>query len=210
MNRVALYGGTFDPFHAGHLAVARAVRDAGVVDEVRIVPVGSPPHRGQTIATAEERWCMAILSTLQEPGMRVERWETDAAASGPTYAVDTLRRARQVLGQEVSLAWVIGMDALQTLGAWHRLPEILEMAQFLVLPRDGADAITMREILRRDLGQLPAAHFTFVPMPQVPISSSGVREALRRGEDPAPMVSPLVATFLERYDPYRMLRSPVR
>lgn len=210
MKRVALYGGTFDPFHAGHLAVARAVRDAGMVDEVRIVPVGCPPHRDDTHATAEERWCMAILGTLQEPGMRVERWETDAAAEGPTYAVDTLLRARRALGEDVALAWVIGMDALKALGTWRRLPEILQMATFLVLPRDGGDADTMQDILRGELAHLPSHRFAFVPMEQVSISSTAVRSVLARDEDPGALLPPLVATFVGRYDPYIRMRSRVQ
>ena len=209
MKRVALYGGTFDPFHIGHLAVARAVRDAGVVDEVRIVPVGCPPHRAPTVASAEMRWCMAILATLQEPGMRVERWETDAAAAGPTYAVDTLMRAHAALGGDVSLAWVIGMDALKTLGTWRRLREILDMATFLVLPREGADAVRMNQLLREQFPELPAQRFTFVSMPDVPVSSSRVRDVLCRGEDPAPLLPPLVTTFLTRYDPYGELKGEV-
>jgi nicotinate-nucleotide adenylyltransferase len=209
VRRIALYGGTFDPFHLGHLAVARAVRDSGCVDEVRIVPVGTPPHRQSTIASADERWCMAVLATLDEPGLKVERWETELARQGPTYAVDTLFSAREALGGGAVLSWVIGMDALATLGSWHRIDEILQLANFLVLPRHGGDESTMRQLLNSTMPTHPVERFSFVPMPPVEISSSAVRRVLEQGGDPRPMLPPMVATFLLRYDPYRALRTLV-
>jgi nicotinate-nucleotide adenylyltransferase len=200
--RYALYGGTFDPFHAGHLAVARAVRDAGLVDEVLIVPAGSPPHRGLTRASAEERWCMAVLASVEEPGLRVVRWETERAPQGPTYAVDTLQLAREALGAEAELWWVIGADALRALGSWHRLPELLREARFLVVPRDGEDAAWLARWLARELPDAPASRFVFLPMPPVAVSSTALRERLVGGGPAAGLLPPLVAAHIQRYGLY--------
>ncbi|HEY9721124.1 MAG TPA: adenylyltransferase/cytidyltransferase family protein, partial [Oscillatoriaceae cyanobacterium] len=104
--RVALFGGTFDPIHLGHLAAARAALDSGVVDEVIFVPAGQPPHKPQGArADAASRWLMTVLATLDEPAFRVARWEFDRP--GKSYAVDTLRMARAELG-DAELYWVIG------------------------------------------------------------------------------------------------------
>jgi nicotinic acid mononucleotide adenylyltransferase len=101
------------------------------------------------------------------------------------------------------------MDALKTLGTWRRLREMLDRATFLVLPREGGDAARMNQLLREELPELPTECFTFVPMPDVPVSASRVRDVLCRGEDPAPLLPPLVTTFLTRYDPYGALKGEV-
>ena len=198
----ALYGGTFDPFHAGHLAVARAVRDAGLVDEVLIIPSGHPPHRGDTRASAEERWCMAVLATVEERGMRVVRWETERAGEGPTYAYDTLRSARIALGPAVDLAWVIGADALRLLGTWHRIGELVREVRFLVVPRADEDEAWLRRFLTADPSGLPVDRFAFVPMDRVPVSSTAVRERLAHGSPVEGWLPPLVARHVARYGLY--------
>src|SRR5689334_21437191 len=93
--RVALFGGTFDPIHLGHLAVATTALGCGLVDEVRFIPAGEPPHKAGPRHSAEERWLMTVLATLSEPRFRVERWEIDRP--GRSYAVDTLREAKTAL-----------------------------------------------------------------------------------------------------------------
>ncbi|MEB3328804.1 MAG: nicotinate (nicotinamide) nucleotide adenylyltransferase [Candidatus Sericytochromatia bacterium] len=200
--RYALYGGTFDPFHLGHLAVARAARDSGLVDEVLVVPAGSPPHRGATLAGAEERWCMAVLATVMEPGLRVVRWETERAREGPTFAIDTLRLARAALGWDVDLWWVIGADALRALGSWHRLVELVQEVRFLVVPRDGEDGAWLASWLERELPEVPRDRFVFLPMPRVAVSSTGVRACLARGGPTQGLLPPLVGAHVARYGLY--------
>jgi nicotinate-nucleotide adenylyltransferase len=200
--RYALYGGTFDPFHAGHLAVARAARDSGLVDEVLVVPAGSPPHRGATRASAEERWCMAVLATVDEPGMRVVRWETERADKGPTFAIDTLRVARAALGADADLLWVIGADALRALGSWHRLGALLQETRFLVVPRDSEDAAWLAAWVHRELPEVPPGRFVFLPMPRVAVSSTALRDRLASGSPIEGWLPPLVAAHVARYGLY--------
>ncbi|MEB3197604.1 MAG: nicotinate (nicotinamide) nucleotide adenylyltransferase [Candidatus Sericytochromatia bacterium] len=206
--RYALYGGTFDPFHVGHLAVARAVRDAGLVDAVLLIPAGSPPHRQPTRASAEERWCMALLATLPEPGLRVVRWETERASEGPTYAIDTVRRARGELGAEAELYWVLGADALETLSAWQAFGLLCEWVQFLVLPRAPYDLAWIRSHAARLREAHPAFRLVCLEMPAVAVSSTALREALSAGQVPRDVLPPLVADYLTRYPLYRDPPSP--
>lgn len=201
--RYALYGGTFDPFHAGHLAVARAALASGQVDEVLIIPGGTPPHRGATRASVEARWCMAVLGVLDEPGMRVVRWETDRAKAGRTYAVDTAAVARAELGPEAELAWVIGADAMADIHTWHEVKTLFERVRFLVAPRDGHGESWLQETLARVVPWASADAWDFMPMPESTASSTAVRTRLLAGDPATDLLPPLVARYVARYHPYR-------
>ncbi len=201
--RYALFGGTFDPFHVGHLAVARAALASGQVDEVVVIPGGTPPHRGETHAHAEERWCMAVLATLNEPGMRVVRWETDRADQGRTYAVDTLAAARRALGDDAEFAWVIGTDAMGLIDTWKDVRTLFAQMRFLVLPRDGRDEAWLRARLAEIVPWAPREAVAFIDMKPVDVSSTDLRAALARGEGTSDLLPPLVATFVARYGLYR-------
>ena len=201
--RYALYGGTFDPFHVGHLAVARAALASGQVDEVLVIPGGNPPHRGETRGHAEERWCMAVLATLNDPGMRVVRWETDRADAGRTYAVDTLAAARRELGADADLAWVIGTDAMALIDTWKDVRALFAEMRFLVVTRDGQDEPWMRARLAEIVPWAPPEAVAFIDMAPVPVSSTVLRAKLGRGEAASDFLPPLVATYVERYRLYR-------
>ena len=201
--RYALYGGTFDPFHEGHLAVARAALACGRVDEVLVIPGGTPPHRGDTGCHAEERWCMAVLATLQEPGMRVVRWETDRAEAGRTYAVDTLAAARRALGPDAELSWVIGTDAMALIDTWKDVRALFDQLTFLVVTRDGQDEAWLRARLAETVPWARADRVAFIDMTPVPVSSTALRAAIARGEPVASLLPPLVGTFIDRYGLYR-------
>ena len=204
--RVALFGGTFDPIHRGHLAAARAALGSGLVDEVRFVPAGSPPHKPRgTRATPEERWLRAVLATLDEPRFKVERWELDRP--GPSFAIDTVRQARRELGgpdgQAVELYWVIGTDAIAPIDTWHAVRELFELTRFLVIARAGFDEASLRAHLARTVPWAPPGAITFCPMPLVNVSSTELRAHLAAGEH-APEALPVpVATFIRRYALYR-------
>lgn len=201
--RYALYGGTFDPFHVGHLAVARAALASGRVDEVIVIPGGTPPHRGGTHGHAEERWLMAVLATLDEPGLRVVRWETDRAVAGRTFAVDTLEAARRALGPDAELFWVIGTDAMALIDTWKDPRTLFAELTFLVVTRDGQDEPWLRARLAEVVPWAPAERVAFIDMTPVPVSSTVLRAKLARGEDVAALLPPSVATFIGRYGLYQ-------
>ena len=205
--RYALYGGTFDPFHRGHLAVARAALASGLVDEVLVIPGGTPPHRGETRVSAEERWLMAVLATLEEPGMRVVRWETDRAEAGRTYAIDTLGVARRVLGADAELYWVIGTDAMALIDTWRDVRGLFAATRFMVMPRAGQDEAWVRGRLAEAVPWAPVDAVAFVSMPEVDLSSTALRAALAHGDNVAEQLPPLVAHYVHKYGAYRALEA---
>ena len=135
-----LYGGTFDPVHLGHLAIARAARDQLQV-AVRLLPAADPPHRAPPGADATARARMIELAIGDEPGLLLDRREIERAAGNPgvpSYTVDTLRALREELGPRQPLAWLVGADSLRSLDQWHEWEALFGLAHFIVAERSGS------------------------------------------------------------------------
>ena len=123
-----LYGGTFDPIHEGHLAIARAVATA-FDQEVSLVPSADPPHRQPPGAGAEQRATMLDLAVAGDRRLRVDRREL--SRSGPSFTIDTLAEVRAELGPTIPLIWVLGIDSLRELDTWHRWRRMFSLAHVL-------------------------------------------------------------------------------
>ena len=188
-----LYGGTFDPVHEGHLAVARAARDE-LGAPVRLLPAADPPHRDATGADAAQRAHMLELAIANEPGLEVDRREL--ARAGASYTVDTLRGVRAEVGPGTPLAWITGDDSFRSLPDWHGWEALFELAHFVVALRPGhslADLPT--ELARRvaerwvdrpaDLLATPAGALFRLHFPPRPESASAIRRDLAAGRTPS-------------------------
>ncbi|MGJ4729287.1 nicotinate-nucleotide adenylyltransferase [Luteimonas sp. SDU101] len=130
-----LYGGTFDPVHHGHLAIARAARDALRVP-VHFMPASDPPHRAPPGADASRRAAMLALAIADEPDFHIDLREL--RRDGPSYSVDTLRALRAELGPAAPVALLIGADSLLGLPSWHAWRELFDLAHFVVADRPGS------------------------------------------------------------------------
>ena len=129
------YGGTFDPVHLGHLAIARAVADA-LSAPVHLLPAADPPHRARPGVSAEQRALMLDLAVACDARLRVDRRELQR--QGPSYTVDTVRELRAQCGPDTALVWVLGIDSLRQLDTWHHWRELFEHAHLLAVERPGA------------------------------------------------------------------------
>lgn len=204
------YGGTFDPVHVGHLAVARAVR-AAFGGPVHLLPAADPPHRERPGASAVQRAEMLSLAVAGEPGLFVDTRELRRA--GPSYTADTLRELRADLGPDASLAWVVGADAFRGLPSWHDWPALLDLAHFVVVVRSGHDLGALPAILAQalagrrasqpeDLAAVPAGRVLELAMPPHPASASVLRERLARGRAGGDWLPPAVAGYIARQGLY--------
>ena len=209
---VLCYGGTFDPVHTGHLAIARAVRDALHAD-VHLLPAADPPHKGPTHADAADRARMLDLAVDGEHGLVVDRREL--LRDGPSYTVDTLRGLRAELGPHAPIVWMVGGDSVFGLATWHRWRSLFEFAHVLAIARAGApierDALAARApevhaeveprwCLPSQLHALPAGGFAeFRLARERPESSTTLRQWIAAG-DPRwrDWVAPAVADYIER------------
>ena len=128
------YGGTFDPVHNGHLAIAAAARDE-LDCVVRLMPAADPPHRAAPGADAAQRARMLELAVVGEPGLLVDRREL--GRQGPSYTIDTLRQLRGELGWDQPLALLVGADSFIGLPSWHEWRGLFTYTHFVVAQRPG-------------------------------------------------------------------------
>ena len=204
-----LYGGTFDPVHAGHLAVAAAARAARAAP-VAFVPAADPPHRGPPGADARQRAEMLALAIAGEPGFSVDRRELDR--DGPSWTVVTLEELRAEVGPHQPLAWLVGDDAFLGLPGWHRWEELLDLAHLVVAVRPGhpldplppalAAVVDGRWAPAPALADAPAGRLLRLAMPPHPASATRLRERLRAGEDASDWLPPAVAGYIARHGLY--------
>jgi len=211
VTRLGILGGTLDPIHCGHMAAAVAARDALDLSTVLVIPARVPPHRAvQPIASPYQRFAMAALAVSG-----VERFEAsddELRSEGPSFTADTLERqhARGVSASQIF--FITGADAFAEITTWKRYPEVLDLANFVVVSRPGyaIEALASRlpslaDRMRRARGPAvdpgkPLIYLLETPTPDV--SSTVVRERLRRGDSVTGLVPPLVAAHIHQHRLY--------
>ena len=203
---LAMFGGTFDPIHVAHLAVAEAARDALGLVAVRFIPAGEPPHkRGRWITPAHHRLAMVRLAIADNPGFEVSTIELER--EGPSYTVDTLealRAERLAAGHDPRLALLISSEAFAELPTWHQPARIAELATIVVAPRDGyADAT---DAARAELERaIPGAPIRVVVLdgPRMRLSASELRARAAAGRSVRYLVPDAVAAYIGDHALYR-------
>lgn len=207
--RIGVLGGTFDPIHIGHLALARAARAALALDELRIVPSGHSWQKPATGRSAEQRLEMARIALAAEPALAVDPREVQRG--GASYTVDTLTELRHELGPDAALVLVVGSDQFRNLPSWHRWRELLALSHIAATVRervrldalpDELEAI-VRERGRDAMPDAPAGAIVFFSMPPVPVSATALRAGLARGERPVELLPPGVLDYIDRNHLYR-------
>lgn len=174
--RIGVFGGTFDPPHAGHVAVARDVADALGLDRLLWIPARVPPHKqDEAVSTAAVRLEMVRAAVAADPRFLASEVELDR--TGPSYTVDTLRHLR-ALYPEALLFLVLGADQVRTLEhGWKEPTEVLRLATLALMDREGEGAAEAAPPLP---GMERAVH---VAVTRVDVSSTRIRAAVAAGED---------------------------
>jgi nicotinate-nucleotide adenylyltransferase len=210
--RLGLLGGTLDPIHLGHLESARAARAALGLDRVIIVPSRVPPHRHQQPqASPYHRFAMAALAVNGAEGLSVS--DMELSAPGPSYTADTLTRLRANGAAPSQLFFITGADAFAEIATWHRYPEVLDLAHFVVIARPGHDLEAVRERLPRLAGRMidaarmpstPGGCGIYLVAARTPdVSSTEVRQRIARGEPPTGLVPAAVEAHIMQHGLYR-------
>lgn len=176
--RLGLLGGTFDPVHRGHLAIAAAARDQLGLEKVLFVPAGLPWRKsGREIAPVEDRLAMLRLAIGGEPKFELATMELER--EGPTYTADTLEALRAERPGD-DLFFIVGQDALVDLPNWVRPERIIELATLAVARRPDVTQAEVEEAARRLPGLLERV--VWLDMPPLDISATEIRARVRRGE----------------------------
>ena len=195
------YGGTFDPVHDGHIAIAgfaRRVCDA----DVYFIPSADPPHRQKPLATARQRADMLRIAMSGEPRFFLDLRELER--DKPSYTVDTLRQLRAELGSEQPIAWLIGADAFAQLHTWHEWESLFDLAHFVVAVRPGysmhSPHFPINERICSSAQQLKESAAGRVFSLQCPLrseSATAIRQAFATGQPPNGLNPAVHAYILE-------------
>ncbi|PRD17438.1 nicotinate-nucleotide adenylyltransferase [Pantoea coffeiphila] len=208
----ALYGGTFDPIHYGHLKPVEALAALAGLHTVTLLPNNVPPHRPQPEASPAQRIEMVRLAIADNPLFDLDLREMQR--NTPSFTVDTLDELRQERGVKQPLAFIIGQDSLLTLHKWHRWQDLLSLCHLLVCQRPGySREMTTPEqqqwlekhLAKRpeELHQQPAGKVFLAETPLVSISATEIRDRLHQGHPDADLLPPSVSEFIAREGLYR-------
>jgi len=173
--RIGIFGGSFDPVHYGHLLVAELCRESCELDEVRLVPAAIPPHKQDQGRAADEHR-LHMLQLAIGGHRSISAWDVELKRGGVSYTVETLRALREERPDD-ELFFLMGADSLFDLPNWRSPEEICELATLAVVDRPGNRKIDF-EVLSEIVSPERIEHFRshVVPMPQLELSSSEIRE----------------------------------
>jgi nicotinate-nucleotide adenylyltransferase len=188
--RVAVFGGTFDPFHLGHLAVAEQARDGILAGATWVVPAGVPPLRGPVDAGAEDRLAMCRAGIDARDHLRV--LDLELRRPGPSYTIDTMRDLAAA-HPEVELWVVLGADAARQMPEWHGAGELLAGFHFVLVNRAGEPPIRHAEAMA--LGFHPD-RTRVVGIDSPDVSATEIRRRVAVGEPLSGLVSPAVERLI--------------
>jgi nicotinate-nucleotide adenylyltransferase len=203
---IGVFGGTFDPIHFAHLAVAQEAAEVLGLERVLFIPAGRPPHKlDREITPPADRVAMVELAIAGNPRFAVDRLEIER--EGPSYTVDTLealcaRRATD--GAAPDLTLILSSEAYLALPGWRDPERILELARLAIAPRDGypsADTASLQPPIPGSGGRV-----TFLDGPRMRLSASELRQRAASGRSVRYLVPDAVAAYIDDHDLYRTPR----
>lgn len=206
---LGVFGGTFDPIHFAHLAVAQEAAEALGLERVLFVPAGQPPHKpDRPITPAMDRFAMVEAAIVGNDRFAVDRLELERA--GPSYTVDTLVALGlrpSPAGRPPELTLILSADAFLDLDTWHEPRRILELARLAVAPRDGYPAAGSDFMT----GLFPdmVDRVVFLAGPRMRLSASELRDRAGSGRSLRYFVPDAVAAYIDDHALYRNPRRPV-
>jgi nicotinate-nucleotide adenylyltransferase len=212
--RIALYGGTFDPVHTGHLEVARSVLKLFEIEKVLFIPAQMAPHKiGRPVTEPIHRYAMLALATQDDPQLSISTFELDAPDR--RYTVDTLEHFQRVLGDSTELFFIMGADSWSEITTWLEWERLLSMTNHIVVTRPGYEPVrthvgTISErIVDLRGGQSPRVerdpkiYFTDVVMKDV--SATNLRRLVGEGriDELTGLVCGPVLEYIKKYGIYK-------
>ena len=193
MRRIGLFGGSFDPPHNAHLALAHVALQHLSLDELRWVPAGQQWQKTRELGSADDREAMVRLAIAGEARFVLERCELRRA--GPSYTLDTVTEL-QAASPDAVWFLVIGQDQYAQLHTWHGWTDLLRKVTLAVACRDIANVHPSPEV-----AAVPHAMLT-LPLPPTPVSSTAIRRAIAEGRDFTDMVPAAVARYIDQHRLY--------
>jgi nicotinate-nucleotide adenylyltransferase len=220
---IGLFGGSFDPIHRGHLALAQAAASRYSLRQVLFVPANVPPHKQKQPLTAFiHRYAMVALGTQDERGFVPSLLE--ATSGGVNYSIDTVRRLKQTLKKSDRLFFLVGIDAFRDVAQWHEARALLAECDFIVASRPGYSLRDVAESLPEDLRPPAAVTRPFHKQPakgdlvlpgvtlhllegvHQSVSATTIRAAAAQGKPLTRWLDPRVVDYIRKHGLYRRKR----
>ena len=218
-SRVGLLGGTFNPIHNGHLAIARQAREALAIDRVVLIPTGDPPHKPhENLAPAKDRYEMVRLAIAADPSLSIS--DIDVRRSGKSYSIDTVRLLQQECGTGTQLYFLIGLDAFLEFPTWRDPETLLTLCSFVVLSRPGflfqtlstmpmIPRLPQASLMDLDTGRsqrldvaIGSQSLICLHLPPSNVSASDIRERIAKGTPTANLLPPVVESYILQHHIY--------
>jgi len=218
--KLGLLGGSFNPVHHGHLAIARQTREALGLDQILFIPTNHPPHKPNgSLAPAQDRYEMVRLAIASDPSLAIS--DVEIRRPGKSYSIDTIRLLQQEHGAWTQLFFLIGLDAFLDFPSWREPLTLLELCPFVVLSRPGLSfrslstmallpPIPQTSLADLDAGRisqlevsLGTQRLTYLQLPPCTVSASDIRSRIRRGLSVANLLPPLVESYILQHHLYQ-------
>jgi nicotinate-nucleotide adenylyltransferase len=194
--RIGLFGGTFDPIHLGHLIVAQEALEVAQLDKIVFIPAFSPPHKSQDpLSPAADRLAMVQTVLMDDKRFVVSSYEVDKG--GTSYTVETLQHFSHEF-PSADLFFIMGADSFQQIMSWKNPQQIAKMATLLVIARPGF-LVTQ--------GEIP---YKSVVIPELPISSSIIRDKIRAGKSIKYLVPESAFHYIKKHNLYHLREGKVK
>lgn len=206
--KIAIFGGTFDPIHSGHMQAARAAAHRLHLNKVLFIPTGCPPHKtANGLTDYHHRFAMVALACAEDSRFVPSPLESPDLRPGPHYSIDTVWRVKRSLKPGDNLYFLIGLDALIDLPHWKQFRKLLDLTDFIVVSRPGFDSREVERSLPRDLldrrprknsRQLRLRRTTLhiLPHVEVPVASTDLRRAIQQKQNIEGLVPPMVEQYI--------------
>lgn len=207
--KVALFGGTFDPIHAGHLAAAQAAQSAFGLDRIYFTPASLPPHkRNRPLTSFAHRYAMVSLACAGAAAFLPSLLESPEESGGqPNYSLTTVRKLEAALAPQDRLYFLVGADAFLDLPHWHEWVALLESCDFIIASRPGFPIAEIAKIVPPELRAGPATGTTLplrrtalhlLTTVKAEVSSSAIRRLAAEGRSLCGLVPEAVADYIEK------------
>ena len=206
-HNLVVLGGTFDPIHIGHLAIAEAVNHKFKPQRILFMPCGQPPHKlGRHITPGEHRYHMTALAIAEHPYFDISRMEIDRP--GQSFTITTAKALMAVCPPGAEISFIIGADALNDILLWRDVEELLQICKFIVVPRPGydiADGHARIDFLTSGYN----GRFEWLDAPMLNISSTDIRERLANSQPVQGLIPKPVADYARRHALYNTAQGSV-
>lgn len=198
-----MFGGTFDPIHLGHTAVATSAAEKIKADKVIFVPAKRSPLKN-LLPKAGDSDRFAMISLAIAGNEKFESSDCELKKNAFSYTLDTVREFKKAYGKDVEICWLVGADSVTELPYWYKITELIDQCSLCVMYRAGYEKPDFKKFAEQWASmRIEKLHRNIIQTPLINISSTEIRERLAAGKDASEMLHPAVADYIAKHGLYK-------